>query len=205
MSEKKSKRLKIPENPAEAAKKGLSQVLKVIPGMLKIIPLSIKALVFLVVSLPKMLFKLIKGIFKFIKKATPNVFGITALFIIIFFGFQILIKNLLGSGANIPPLVLALFALYIIFSMVVNNSSEISLLQQIILKIFLKIFNNDITKDLLNFDVKVDRKNPKKSLFKILKWINKNLLKTILTLMFLAFLSKIFISKIWKYSTILGE
>jgi len=188
----------------EDALKQLLGIVKIVPGLLQVIPLTLKALLFLVVSLPKMIFSIISNIYKFINKATPNIFGIVVLFILIFFGLQILVRNLLGNGIIVPPMPLMFFVFFIIYSLVMNDSTEISLFQKIILKLFLKIFNNDITRDLFKFNVKVDPKHPEKSFIPILAWVQKNLLKILLTLLFLAIFLKMFIAKSWEYITVLS-
>jgi len=192
------------KNPFEALEKPFKEILKIVPGILKIIPLTIKALIFLVVSLPKMIFNLIKSIYKFIGKAAPNTFAIIVLFMLIFFGFQILMRNLLGPGIITPPIILGIFTLFIIYSLVINESKEISLFQKILLDLFLKIFNNDITRDLFKFNIPVDKKHPEKSFPAILKWVSKNLIKVILTLIIIALFVKMFIIKLWEYFTVLS-
>jgi hypothetical protein len=180
---------------------GITDLLKIVPDMLKALPLALKALIYLVVKIPKMIFNIIKNITKFIKKAIPLAFAVIISFLIVFFGIQYLFSQITGLGTMLPHAPLAVFSLYIVYELVMNEGNALKTFQSMLLNGFLLIFNNPLTKDILGFDVEIDKKNPGKSFIKILKWVSKNIVKIILTLFFVAFMLKISLVKIWGYIT----
>jgi len=192
--------------------KDISKMLKDIPHMLKdvpktllqmieMLPLLIKALVFMVTTVPKYIIDLLKTISNFSKKAKPLIVAIIISFFAIFFGIQLLFSYLTGMNGIIPAIPLAILSLYVVVDLVLNNSSQLKILQSILLKGFVFIFDNPFLKDILGFNVKIDEKNPDKTTEKIIEWILKNLPKIIITLLILAISLKIFIQKLWSYIT----
>ena len=104
--------------------------------------------------------------------------------------------------AQVP---LAIFTLYIIYELVMRKTDLLKLFQKYLLKGFLFIFNNPLVKDLVGFNVKVDKRNPAKSFINILKWISNNIVKIVISFFFMAFMLKISIGKIWQYITFYTE
>jgi hypothetical protein len=185
--------------------KAIKGLLKIVPGMLKLIPLLLKGTLFLFQTLPTFIIKVISNTTNFIKKAIPLSFAVVISFIIVFFGIQMFLGYLTGNPNLIPHLPLALFTLYIIVELVLTKTDIMKTFQSYILKLFLLIFNNPLTRDLLGFNVKVDPKNPSKSIMKILQWSVKNVVKIILTIFFIAFIFKVSYEKIWGYITFYTE
>ena len=189
--------------------KGLLKIvpgmLKMIPAMLQLIPLAFKGLLFMVKTLPLFIIKVIKGATTFVKKAIPLSFAVIVSFIIVFFSIQMFLGYLTGNSNLIPHLPLAVFTLYIIIELVLTKTDLMKMFQSYLLKLFLLIFNNPLTRDLLGFDVKIDPKNPSKSIMKILQWALKNIVKIIMTIFFIAFILKVGSEKIWGYITFYME
>jgi hypothetical protein len=179
----------------------LKDIPKTIVELMKMLPLLIKALIFMVTTVPKFIINFLKSVTKFIKSAKPLVFAVIISFFAVYFGIQYLFGYLTGMNGVIPAIPLALLSLYIIVDLVMNNSSQLKVLQSILLKGFIFIFNNPLLKDLLGFDVKIDEKNPAKTTEKIIAWALKNFLKIIITLFALGIGLKIFIQKLWSYVT----
>lgn len=180
---------------------GITDLLKIVPNMLKALPLALKALIYMVVTLPKFIFNVLKNITKFVKKAIPLTFAVLISFFIVFFGIQYLFGQLTGMGTMLPHAPLAAFSLYIVHELVMNQGNALKTFQTMLLKGFLLIFANPLTKDILGFNVVIDKKNPGKSFIKVLSWSSKNVVKIILTLFFVAFMLKISINKIIGYIT----
>jgi hypothetical protein len=185
--------------------KTLKDVPKTLLQMMKMLPLLIKALIFMVTTVPKFIINTVKSILKFIKSAKPLVFAVIFSFFAVFFGIQFLFGYLTGMNGVIPAIPLALFSLYIVVDLVMNNSSKLKILQSILLKGFLFIFNNPFLKDLLGFNVKIDKKNPVKTTKNIIGWVLKNLPKIIITLLVLGIVLKMFIQKSWAYVTFYSQ
>ena len=185
--------------------KALKGILKIVPNMLKALPLAVKALIFLVVKLPKLIFNTIKNVFNFIKKAIPLAFAVILSYLLIFFGIQYLFTELTGMSLGHAQVPLAIFTLYIIYELVMRKTDLLKLFQKYLLKGFLFIFNNPLVKDLVGFNVKVDKRNPAKSFINILKWISNNIVKIVISFFFMAFMLKISIGKIWQYITFYTE
>ena len=173
---------------------------KVLLDLIKLIPLLIKAVVFLVTTLPLKIIKLLKTIGKFMSRAKSILFAVLVAFLGIFFSIQYLFKYLTGLSTAIPHIPLALFSLFIVFNLVMNDSSQLKVMQTVLFKGFIFIFNNPIIKDILKFNVKIDKNNPKKSNNDVLKWISKNIPQVIFTLFAVAIITKIFIKKLISYT-----
>ena len=81
-----------------------------------------------------------------------------------------------------------------------NDSSQLKLMQIYLFRGFILIFNNSIIKDIVKFNVKIDKNNPKKANNDVIKWISKNIPQVIFTLFAVAIIFKIFLKKILSYS-----
>jgi len=173
---------------------------KVLLDLVKLIPLLIKAVVFLVVTLPLKIIKLLKTIGKFMSKVKSILFAVLVAFLGIFFSIQYLFKYLTGLGTAIPHIPLALFTLFIVFNLVMNDSSQLKQMQIYLFRGFILIFNNSIIKDIVKFNVKIDKNDPKKANNDVIKWISKNIPQVIFTLFAVAIIFKIFLKKILSYS-----
>jgi len=185
--------------------KAISGLAKIIPQLFQLLPVLLKGFMFLFVGLPKMIFAQIKNAFKFIKKSIPIAFAVILSFFLVFFGLQMLITNVLGTPGLIPHPPLAAFTLLIVYELVMTQGDLMKKFQTYLLKGFLFIFANPLTKELFNFNVKIDKKKPLKSMGKILAWSAKNMVKIILTFFFLIFLLKVGAEKIWGYITFYME
>jgi len=181
--------------------KMLKDIPKTLLQMIEMLPLLIKALIFMVTTVPKYIIDFFKTVAKFSKTAKPLVFAVIISFFAIFFGIQYLFGYLTGMIGVIPAIPLALLSLYIVVDLVMNNSTQLKVLQSILLKGFVFIFNNPFIKDILGFNVKINEKDPVKTTEKIIEWALKNLPKIIITLFTLAIVLKIFIKKVWSYVT----
>jgi len=175
--------------------------MKALEGIAQIIPFLIKGTLFIFVDLPKYIFGVIKSIGNFIKKSIPVLFAVILTFMLVFFGLQIIISKVMDTPGMIPHIPLAAFSLFIVYELVTNEYDLLKSFQKKIFDAFLFIFANPLLKDILGFDVKVDSKNPLKSMPQILKWIGKNILKIILFLFFILLIGKISYQKIWGYIT----
>jgi hypothetical protein len=185
--------------------KAIAGLAKIIPQLFKLLPVLLKGFMFLFVGLPKMVFAQIKNAMNFIKKSIPIAFAVILSYMLVFFGLQMLITNVLGTPGLIPHPPLAVFSLLIVYELVMTQGDLMKKFQKFLLKAFLFIFANPLTKELFNFNVKIDPKNPLKSMPKILAWAAKNMVKIILTIFFLIFLTKISAEKIWGYITFYME
>ena len=181
--------------------KAIAGLAKIIPQLFQLLPVLLKGFMFLFVGLPKMIFTQIKNVINFIKKAIPIAFAVVLSYMLVFFGLQIMITNVLGTPGLIPHAPLAAFSLLIVYELVMTQGDLMKQFQTLLLKGFLFIFANPLTKDLFNFNVQIDKKNPLKSMPKILSWVAKNIVKIIITVFFLMFLTKISAEKIWGYIT----
>ena len=173
---------------------------KVLLDLIKLIPLLIKGVVFLVTTVPLKIIKLLKTIGKFMSRAKSILFAVLISFLGIFFSIQYLFKYLTGLGTAIPHIPLALFSLFIVFNLVMNDSSQLKQMQVYLFRGFIFIFDNPIIKDILKFNVKIDKNNPKKANNDVLKWIGKNIPQVVFTLFAVAIISKIFIKKVISYA-----
>jgi hypothetical protein len=178
---------------------------KLIPQLFKLLPVLLKGFMFLFLGLPKMIFAQIKNAMNFIKKSIPIAFAVILTYLLVFFGLQMLITNVLGTPGLIPHTPLAAFALLIVYELVMTQGDLMKKFQTYLLKAFLFIFANPLTKELFNFNVNIDPKNPLKSMPQILAWAAKNMVKIILTFFFLTFLFKVGVEKIWGYITFYME
>jgi hypothetical protein len=181
--------------------KDLKPLFKLIPSILKVFPLVIKAILFVLVTIPQFITTLTKKIVNYGKKALPIGLAISIAYILIFFGLQILITKLVGVPGIIPQLPLAIFTLFIIISLIEQNLSMLKIFQKYIIVGFMYIFTNPLIKDIVGFDVEIDKKHPEKSIKEIIEWIIKNAVKVILILIILGFLIKISFIKAWSYIT----
>ena len=185
--------------------KAIKGILKIVPDMLKALPLAVKALIFLVVRLPTLIINTVKNALTFIRKAIPLAFAVILSYLLIFFGIQYLFSELTGMSLGLAQIPLATFTLFIIYELVMYKTDILKLFQNYLLKGFLLIFDNPLIKDLVGFNVKIDKKNPAKSFVNILKWVSTNIVKVILSFFFIAFMLKISIGKIWQYVTFYME
>jgi hypothetical protein len=181
--------------------KAIAGLAKIIPQLFKLLPVLLKGFMFLFIGLPKLIFAQIKNAMKFIKKSIPIAFAVVLSYLLVFFGLQLLITNVLGTPGLIPHAPLAAFSLLIVYQLVMTQSDLMKKFQTYLLKGFVFIFANPLTKEIFNFNVKIDPKNPLKSMPKILVWSAKNIVKIILTIFFLIFMSKVGAEKIWGYIT----
>jgi hypothetical protein len=185
--------------------KAIAGLAKVIPQLFKLLPVLLKGFMFLFIGLPKMVFKQISNAGKFVAKSIPIAFAVILAYLLVFFGLQMLITHVLDTPGLIPHPPLAVFALLIIYELVMTQFDLMKLFQKYLLKGFLLIFANPLTKELFGFNVKIDKKNPLKSMSKIIAWCAKNIVKIILTIFFIIFMVKISANKIWGYITFYME
>ena len=181
--------------------KAIAGLAKIIPQLFKLLPILLKGFMFLFVGLPKMFFAQIKNALNFLKKSIPIAFAVILSYLLVFFGLQLLITNVLGIPGLIPHAPLAAFSLLIVYELVMTQGNLMKKFQTYLLKAFVFIFANPLTKEIFNFNVKIDPRNPLKSMPKILAWAAKNMVKIILTIFFLIFIFKIGAEKIWGYIT----
>jgi hypothetical protein len=181
--------------------KAIEGVAKIIPQLFQLIPLLIKGSMFLFISLPTMVFKQISNAGKFIARSIPIAFAVILSYLLVFFGLQMLITHVLGTPGLIPHAPLAVLSLLIVYELVMTQFDLMTLFQKYLLKGFLLIFANPLTKEIFNFNVKIDEKNPLKSMPNVISWCAKNLVKIILAIFFIIFIVKTSSQKIWSYVT----
>ena len=135
----------------------------------------------------------------FAKKATPIIVPVILLFFILIIGFRYLIKFITGSPSTIPIRILILLSIYIIYIIVMFDNTYLKLAQDYLLLGFIYLFNHPAVKEIVKFNVKIDKDKPLKSSDDIAKWILLNIPAVIITLIIVAVVVKIFITKIISY------
>jgi hypothetical protein len=174
---------------------------KIVEDIKKVLPMIMNILTFFTITIPKFIFGVTKGVGLFVKKAAPISLAVIISFFALFFGIQYIMKKITGLPSMIPHYPLAIFCMFLLYSLVMKESKELKMMQSGILKGFVLLFNNSLLKDLIGFNVKIDSKNPEKSSQLVLAWIFKNIIKVIFVLLLLIITIQIGMRKIWKYIT----
>ncbi len=136
---------------------------------------------------------------KYAKKASSVIVSIILVFIVLFMGIKYLVKYLTDSDDIVPFKILVLLVLYIMYFIIKLDTVYLQLIQKYILLGLIFLFNNPLIKDVINFNVKIDEKNPYNSIDNIIKWGFKNLLTVIFTLLLYAIFLKIYIKQFLSY------
>ncbi len=173
----------------------------VIKDILKVIPMIIKMLIFIVKTIPEFFMGLFKTIITFFKELKNVAFGAILSFIVIYQGIQFGFSKMTNLPFSISYKILTIITSYILFSMVVTKNNLLRLAQNIGLKMFVYLFTNPIMKSFVDFDVKINKKNPQMNIKPIMKWVMMNLPRIIIALVITALVIKISIVKIYKYAT----
>jgi hypothetical protein len=136
---------------------------------------------------------------KYATKASSVIVSIILVFIVLFMGIKYLVKSLTDSDDIVPFKILVLLVLYIMYFIIKSDTIFLQLIQKYMLLGLIFLFNNPVIKDAINFNVKIDEKNPYNSIDDIIKWFFKNLLTVTFTLLLYAIFIKIYIKQFLSY------
>lgn len=156
---------------------------------------------FIVVTLPTFIWNLYKNIKQFFIEVYKSPIGCLIAFIFIYQGFQIGFSRLTNLPFSIPFKVLVCITTYILFTMVVGQHNFLRLTERYVLGAFIFIFANPIVAPLVNFNIKVNKEYPRKTIIPITGWIFKNLQKVILLIFTLGLTARYGIPKVYEYAT----
>ncbi len=188
-------------NPFTAIKNFFKGFISLAKSLANLFPLLFKLLTFIVIKIPAFIMKVLKQAKLFTKELMFTFFGVVITHLLITVGIVFSITNLMGYqmlDVIFPSLIAAAM---IVIKMTLDKNDIIRLVQNIGLKVFVFFFTNPFIKMLMDFDVKIDPKNPQKNVKSIMKWIFLNLPQVVFALMIQLLVIKISLEKLWHYIT----